>query len=127
MLFAVSIVALTRSAAYCWRAMQAGTAAQPVSERVLLAAGSQNGLLTGEDFPALVGIHELTPELGPGGNGLCLVRAYSRLVDAVASLAGSGLPGVGPWTQRDTGVLPVSAASPSRHTLASDIQVDQYH
>ncbi len=89
MLFAISIVALTQFAAYYWRAMLAGAAAQPISERVLAAAGAQNGRLTGEDFPALVGIHELTPELRPGGNGLSLVRVYYRLVDAVASLVGS--------------------------------------
>ena len=35
MLFAISIVALSQFAAYYWRAMLAGAAAQPVSERVL--------------------------------------------------------------------------------------------
>jgi len=118
MLFAISIVALTQFAAYYWRAMLAGTAAQPVSERVLLAAGSQNGLLTGEDFPALVGIHELTPELGPGGNGLSLVRVYYRLVDAVASLAGSSMPGVGAWTQRELAGLRALRGGACKSTAA---------
>src|SRR5258705_7191290 len=113
MLFAISIVALTQFAAYYWRAMLAGTAAQPVSERVLLAAGSQNGQLTGEDFPALVGLHGLTPELRPGGNGLSLVRIYYRLVDRVASLVGSSMPGVGGLTRRE---LSACCPCPARRT-----------
>jgi len=123
MLFAISIVALTQFAAYYWRAMLAGAAAQPVSERVLLAAGSQNGLLTGEDFPALVGIHELTPELGPGGNGLSLVRIYYRLVDAVASLAGSSMPGVGAWTQRELAVCARYAAVQIDRRLQANLEL----
>src|SRR5256885_13338927 len=94
MLFAISIVALTQFAAYYWRAMLAGAAAQPVSERVLEAAGVQNGQVTGQDFPALVGLHYLTPQLRSGASGMGLVRAYYRLVEGIASLAGRSLPAV---------------------------------
>jgi hypothetical protein len=70
MLFAISIVALSQFAAYYWRAMLTGAAAQPVSERILLAAGARDGQLSGEDFPALVGLHNVTPELRSGSSGL---------------------------------------------------------
>src|ERR1700732_3432878 len=90
MLFAISIVALTQFAAYYWRAMLAGAAAQPVSDRVLAAAGVQNGQVTGQDFPALLGLHNLTPELRSGGNGLGLVRLYYSLVDGIAAVGGAG-------------------------------------
>ena len=123
MLFAISIVALTQFAAYYWRAMLAGAAAQPISERVLAAAGAQNGRLTGEDFPALVGIHELTPELRPGGNGLSLVRVYYRLVDAVASLVGSSMPGVGAWTQRELAVCARYAAVQIDRRLQANLEL----
>ena len=76
MLFAISIVALSQFAAYYWRAMLTGEAAQPVSERVLAAAGVQDGQLSGQDFQALVGLSELTPELSSSGNGLRRVRVY---------------------------------------------------
>src|ERR1700739_4556140 len=101
MLFAISIVALTQFAAYYWRAMLAGAAAQPVSERVMAAAGVQNGQVTGQDFPALVGLHNLTPELNSGGSGLGLVRAYYSVVDGIAWLVGNSMPGVGAWGQRE--------------------------
>ena len=110
MLFAISIVALTQFAAYYWRAMLAGTAAQPVSERVLAAAGAQNGQLTGDDFLALVGLHELTPELRSSGSGLGPVRAYYSLVDAIKSLAGSSMPALNAWTQRELAVCARYAA-----------------
>src|SRR5260370_8578264 len=95
MLFAISIVALSQFAAYYWRAMLAGVAAQPVSERVLAAAGVQNGQVTGQDFPALVGLHNLTPELRSGGGGLSLLRPYSSLVYPLSPLIARILPPVG--------------------------------
>src|SRR5260370_2446249 len=94
MLFAISIVALSQFAAYYWRAMLAGAAAQPVSDRLLEAAGVQNGQLTGQDFPALLGLHDLTPELRSGGNGLGLVRLYYALVNGIASLLVHSLPAI---------------------------------
>ena len=84
MLFAISIVALSQFAVYYWRAMLAGAAAQPVSERILAAAGVRDGKLTGEDFRALLGLHDLTPELRSGGKNLLLVRVYYALVQGIA-------------------------------------------
>src|SRR5260370_35527208 len=101
MLFAISLVALTQFAAYYWRAMLAGAAAQPVSERVLAAAGVQNGQVTGRDFPALVNLHNLTPELRSGATGLGLVRPSYSLIDGVASPIGLILPAAATWTERE--------------------------
>lgn len=125
MLFAISIVALMQFAAYYWRAMLAGAAAQPVSERVLAAAGAQNGQLTGQDFPALVGIHELTPQLRSGGNGLALVRVYYRLVDAVASMVGNSMPAVGAWAQRELAVCARYAAVQIDRRLQANLELSE--
>ena len=123
MLFAISIVALSQFAAYYWRAMLAGAAAQPVSERVLLAAGARNGQLTGEDFPALLGLHNLTPELRSGGNGLGLVRFYYALVDHLGSLAGSSMPGVAAWSQRELAVCARYAAVQIDRRLQANLEL----
>jgi hypothetical protein len=80
MLLAISIVALSQFALYYWRAILAGVAAQPVSERVLAAANLEAGRMNGRDFEKLAGLHDLTPELAPDGGGLTLVRAYYRIV-----------------------------------------------
>jgi len=110
MLFAISIVALSQFAAYYWRAMLAGAAAQPVSERILTAAGAANGQLTGQDFRTLLGIHDLTPELNSRNDGLFLVRVYYRVVDTIGSLAGRGMPAIGAWSQRELAVCARYAA-----------------
>jgi hypothetical protein len=110
MLFAISIVALSQFAVYYWRAMLAGAAAQPVSERILAAAGVRDGKLTGEDFHALLGLHDLTPELRSGGKNLLLVRVYYSLVEGIASLAGRSMPAVAAWSERELTVCARYAA-----------------
>jgi hypothetical protein len=123
MLFAISIVAMTQFAAYYWRAMLAGAAAQPVSERVLAAAGVQNGQVTGQDFPALVGLHNLTPELRSGGSGLGLVRAYYSLIDGISSLVGGSLPAVGAWSERELAVCARYAAVQIDRRLQANLEL----
>lgn len=110
MLFAISIVALSQFAAYYWRAMLTGTAAQPISDRVLVAVGVQNGQLTGQNFPTLLSIHDLTPELNSASNGLFLVRVYYRIIDAIDSLAGRTMPAIAAWSQRELTVCARYAA-----------------
>jgi hypothetical protein len=123
MLFAISIVALTQFAAYYWRAMLAGAAAQPVSARILAAAGAQNGEITGEDFAALVGLHELTPDLRSAGSGLGLVRVYFRLIDGIKSLVGSSMPAIGAWSQRELAVCARYAAVQIDRRLQANLEL----
>lgn len=101
MLFSISIVALTQFALYYWRAVLAGVAAQPVSDRVLAAARVENGRLTSQHFQTLASLHDLTPELFPNRGGLGLVRLYYRFVQAVDSLAGTKLPSLAAWSDRE--------------------------
>ena len=110
MLFAISIVALSQFAVYYWRAMLAGAAAQPVSERVLAAAGAADGQLAGRHFATLLGIHRLTPQLNSGSNGLFLVRVYYATVAAMDSLCGRNMPAIAAWSQRELAVCARYAA-----------------
>jgi hypothetical protein len=101
MLFAISIVALTQFALYYWRAVLAGVAAQPVSDRVLAAASVENGSLTGRDFGKLVGLHDLTPDLSPDRGGLGLVRLYYRMIGGFGALASSRIPALAAWIEQE--------------------------
>jgi hypothetical protein len=101
MLFAISIVALTQFALYYWRAVLAGVAAQPVSDRVLAAASVETGSLTGRDFEKLVGLHNLTPDLNPDRGGLGLVRLYYRGIGAFSALASSRIPALVSWIEQE--------------------------
>src|SRR5947208_15190890 len=78
MLLAISIVALSQFALYYWRAVLAGVAAQPVSDRVLVAAQVEIGRLTPHHFQTLAGLHDLTPDLYPNPIRLGPVRFYYR-------------------------------------------------
>jgi hypothetical protein len=123
MLFAISVVALSQFAIYYWRAMLAGAAAQPVSERTLAAAGVANGELTGEDFPTLLGLHNLTPELRSSGDGLGLVRLYYSAIDAIDSVVGSRMPVVAAWSNRELAVCARYAAVQIDRRLQANLEL----
>lgn len=101
MLFTVCIVALSQFALYYWRAVVAGVAAQPVSERVLAAAQVEDGRLTPQHFKTLAELHNLTPDLQPHRGGLSLVRLYYRVVEGLDALLGKQLPALAAWSERE--------------------------
>jgi hypothetical protein len=101
MLLAISIVALSQFALYYWRAVLAGVAAQPVSDRVLVAARVENGRLTSQDFQTLAGLHELTPDLYPNRSGLGLVRLYYRVIEGLDAYFGKKMPTFAVWSERE--------------------------
>lgn len=101
MLLAISLVALTQFALYYWRAVLAGVAAQPVSDRVLAAASVEADGLTGGDFEKLVGLHDLTPDLNPDRGGLALVRLYYHVIGGISALAPSRIPVLASWIEQE--------------------------
>ena len=101
MLLAISIVALSQFALYYWRAVLAGVAAQPVSDRVLVAAQVENGRLLPKHFQTLAGLHDLTPDLYPNRGGLGLVRAYYRVIEGLDALFGKSIPAFAAWSESE--------------------------
>src|SRR5713226_9598230 len=95
MLLAISIVALAQFALYYWRAVLAGVAA------LLVAAQVENGRLTPQHFPTLVGLHDLTPELYPHRSGLGQVRLYYRMIESLDALLGKMFPTLSVWSERE--------------------------
>src|SRR5438445_13879636 len=110
MLLTISIVALSQFAIYYWRAVLARVEAQPVSDRVLVAAQVENGRLTPKHFQTLAGIHDLTPDLNPNRSGLCLVRVYYRLIEALDAIVGKRIPTVALWSERERAICARYAA-----------------
>ena len=101
MLLAISIIALSQFALYYWRAVLAGVAAQPVSDRVLVAAQVENGRLTPQHFQTLAGLHDLTPDLHPNRSGLGPVRVYYRFIEALDAFLGKRIPSFTVWSERE--------------------------
>lgn len=101
LLLAISIVALAQFAAYYWRAILTGVAAQPVSERVLEAADLGATSMQGRDFEKLAGLHDLTPELESADDGLLLVRVYYRALEILAAICGNRMVSVAAWCEQE--------------------------
>ncbi|MGB7283829.1 MAG: hypothetical protein WBE13_16305 [Candidatus Acidiferrum sp.] len=101
MLLAISIVALSQFALYYWRAVLSGVAAQPVSDRVLVAAHLNARRMTGQDFETFAGLHELTPNLQSNCGGLTLVRVYYKIIGGLALLSGVRMPALAEWCERE--------------------------
>jgi hypothetical protein len=101
MLLAISVVALSQFALYYWRAVLAGVAAQPVSDRVLVAAQVENGRLMPQHFGTLAGLHDLTPDLYPNRGGLGLVRFYYGIIEGLDAFIGKRIPTFAVWSERE--------------------------
>jgi len=110
MLLAISIVALSQFALYYWRAVLAGVASQPVSDRVLVAAHIENGRLSPQHFQTLASLHDLTPDLNPKRSGLGLVRVYYRLIEGLDAIFGKKIPTLALWSERERAICARYAA-----------------
>lgn len=118
MLFAISIVALSQFALYYWRAVLAGVAALPVSERVLDAAHVENGRFLPQHFETLAELHNLTPDLRPKQGGLGLVRVYYRLLQGLGML-----PMLAAWSERERVVCARYAAVQVGRRLQANMEL----
>jgi len=123
MLLTISIVALSQFALYYWRAILAGVAAQPVSDRVLAAARVENGRLTSEDFQTLAGLHDLTPDLHPNRGGLGLVRVYYRIVEGLDDFLGKQIPTLAIWSERERVICARYAAVQVDRRLQANLEL----
>jgi hypothetical protein len=101
MLFAIALVAMSQFALYYWRAVFTCVASLPISTRVLEAAQVDEMTMCGNDFVKLVSLHNLTPELKEGKNGLGLVRAYYEVLRRAESVFQSVSPMLASWTEKE--------------------------
>jgi hypothetical protein len=99
LLLAISLAALAQFGAFYWRAIVVGIAAQPVSGEVLAAASV--GTLSGEDYPSLAQLHELTPDLCAKSSGLGLVPLYFRFIHTIGKLASGRNTALAAWAESE--------------------------
>ena len=100
-LFTVSLAALGQFGLYYWRAIVAGVATQPLSDRVRTAAGLASASVAATDFHAVMSLHELAPRMKDDNGSLWFLRAYYGVVAILGRLAGHSLPRLAAWTQRE--------------------------
>ena len=118
MLFTISIVALSQFALYYWRAVLAGVAALPVSDRVLDAAHVEDGRLLPQHFETLAQLHNLTPDLKPSQSGLGLVRVYYRLVQGLGMF-----PMLAAWSESERAICARYAAVQVDRRLQTNLEL----
>lgn len=97
-LFTVSVAAFGQFALYYWRSLVAGVAAQPISDRVQMAAGLATAEVSGGDFHAILNLHDVAPGLKDDQGGLRVVRVYYR---AMELLRGLHMPSLAAWSERE--------------------------
>jgi hypothetical protein len=96
-LFVMSAVALGQFGLYYWRAMLAGVAANPVSERIRAAAGLTAQTIGAQDFRSILSLHDLSPDLrGPNGH-FRGVRAYYSVVETLGKI----VPAMAAWANAE--------------------------
>jgi len=79
-----------------WRALIAGMAAQPLSEKFFVAAGFRNAAIRAEDFGRLLSLHRLMPDVKTLPDSTGRLRVYYSAMKMLRSL-----PVVGGWAQNE--------------------------
>jgi hypothetical protein len=82
-----------------WRALLAGMAAQPLSDKFFVAAGLQRAAMRAEDFGRLLSLHRLMPDVKALPNTVWRLRAYYSVVKMIRRL-----PAIGTWAQKETAI-----------------------
>lgn len=100
-LLIVSAVALGQFALYYWRAVLAGIASQPLSERINDAAGINCHAIGPADFATMMNLHDLTPGLREHREGLRTVRVYYAGLESLARFSGLRFPRLADWANRE--------------------------
>src|SRR6202035_554952 len=82
-----------------WRALLAGMAAQPLSDKFFVAAGFQHAAIRAEDFGRLLSLHELMPDVKPLPNTVWRLRVHYSAVKMFHRL-----PAIGAWAQKEMSI-----------------------
>lgn len=97
----ISAWALTQFVLLYWRATVSVVASAPLSESLRRAAGIHGEAPKGSDFPALVRLHGICPDLRSSSAGIEIVQCYYGLVSALRSLSGGVLEH---WAERELAI-----------------------
>ena len=97
-----SVAALMRFGICQWRAVWLSVAARPLSSCLQAATGLDANSLRAEDFHLITKTsHYVTPAPRERNVWLREVGVYFRIVNAIEKLAGSHIPGVEKWADRE--------------------------
>jgi hypothetical protein len=82
-----------------WRALLAGMAAQPLSDKFFVAAGFQRAAMRAEDFRQLLSLHRLMPDVKALPNTVWRLRVHYSAVKMIGRL-----PAISGWAQKEMAI-----------------------
>jgi hypothetical protein len=82
-----------------WRALLAGKAAQPLSDKLFVAAGFQHAAIRAQDFSRLLSLYRLMPDLKTLPNTVWRLRVHYSAVKMIRRL-----PAVGGWARKEMAI-----------------------
>lgn len=94
----ISVVALVHFGVYYWRALVAGVASEPLSDRMRAVAGETLGA---GDFDRVLCYQRMCPVLDSRKSRVGAIRAYYGILSALRNTLGALLPPVSDWTNRE--------------------------
>jgi len=95
------MAALGQFAVFYARAVLASVAAQPLTGYVQQIEGFPSRPLQAEDFPALVHMQQICPQMGPEKRSLRAARAYFGTLAAMKRMVNGFVPAVYAWAERE--------------------------
>ena len=96
-----SIAALGQFVVFYARAVLASVAAQPLTGYVQQIEGFPNRPLMAEDFPRLVNMQQICPQIGPEARSLRAARTYYGTLAALKRLVNGFVPALQGWAERE--------------------------
>ena len=101
LILVLSVAALGQFGVFYFRAVLASVAAQPLTGYVQQIEGFPSRPLRSEDFPLLVQMQKLCPEVGADAKGLRAARLYFRTLNAVKAAVNGFVPDLRSWAERE--------------------------
>jgi len=96
-----SLAALGQFVVFYARAVLASVAAQPLTGYVQQIEGFPSRPLQAEDFPQLVQMQRICPQVGPEARSLRAARVYFGALTAVKNLVNGFVPTLHGWAERE--------------------------
>lgn len=97
----LSLAALGQFCVFYFRAVLASVAAQPLTGYVQQIEGFPQRPLRADDFPRLVQLQQICPQVGPDARGLRIARTYYGTLAAVKRAVNGFVPTLQDWAERE--------------------------
>jgi hypothetical protein len=101
LILVLSLAALGQFGVFYFRAVLASVAAQPLIGYVQQIEGFPSRPLRADDFPLLVQMQKLCPEVGTDVKGLRAARTYFRVLAGVKNVVNGFVPELRGWAERE--------------------------